>query len=121
MKPPAVVRSVGRSFTHKVAVYPEVGFFIPNAYRQDVAHRVSIAFQIEGKSNAYGRKCGDFSISLNDPDCNDTRWLAEVTPLIAGELSLGINANMAESAIRKNQGSSSLAGNEGLGLRLVSN
>jgi hypothetical protein len=99
-------------------MYPEVGFFIPNAYRQDVAHRVSIAFQLEGKNNVYGRKCGGFSINLKDPDCSDTRWLAEVTPLIAGELSLGINANMAESVIRKDLGSNSLGGSEGLGLGL---
>jgi hypothetical protein len=115
-KRPAVARSVGRSFTYKGTMYPEVGFFIPNAYRQDVAHRVSVAFQFEGKNNVYGRKCGGLSINLNDPDCSDSRWLAEFTPLITGDLSVGINANMAESLIRQDKGANSPLGNEGLGL-----
>jgi len=118
-KPPAVVRSVGRAFTYGGRLYPEVGFFIPTAFRQDLAHRFTIGFEVDGKTNPYNTgnpRCGGFTINAKDPNCSDSHWLAEFTPLIVGDLSLGVNATMQESIINRDKGSSSYKGGEGLGL-----
>ena|GEM_PF-1670896 len=118
-KPPAVARSVGRAFSYAGKLYPEVGFFIPTAFRQDVAHRFTVGFTVEGKTNPYNlgtNRCSGFSINTSNPNCSDSEWLLEATPLIVGDISLGINATMAESIIKQDQGSDSFKGGEGLGL-----
>lgn len=118
-KPTAIARSVGRAFSYGGVLYPEVGFWVPTAFRQDVAHRGTLTFQIESKTNPYNigtNRCGGWRVDTSNRNCSDSRWLAEFTPLILGDFSLGVNANMAESIINRDTSSSPLAGGEGLGL-----
>ena len=118
-KPQAIARSVGRAFSYGGVLYPEVGFWVPTAFRQDVAHRGTLTFQIESKTNPYNigtNRCGGWRVDTSNRNCSDSRWLAEFTPLIIGDFSLGVNANMAESIVNRDTSSSPLAGGEGLGL-----
>jgi len=118
-KPQAIARSVGRAFSYGGVLYPEVGFWVPTAFRQDVAHRGTLTFQIESKTNPYNigtNRCGGWRVDTSNRNCSDSRWLAEFTPLIIGDFSLGVNANMAESIVNRDTSSSPLAGDEGLGL-----
>jgi len=96
-KPPAVVRSVGRAFTYGGRLYPEVGFWVPTAYRQDVAHRVSITYAYRGSPGDVN--CSGLRTPVAAASCTDTFWFAEATPLIAGPVSVGVNYSQQESVI----------------------
>jgi len=80
----AIARSVGRDFSYGGVLYPEVGFWVPTAFRQDVAHRGTLTFQIESKTNPYNigtNRCGGWRVDTSNRNCSDSRWLAEFTRL----------------------------------------
>ena len=113
-KPPAVVRSVGRAFTYGGRLYPEVGFWVPTAYRQDVAHRFSITYAYRGSAGDV--RCSGLRTPIASSTCTDTFWFAEATPLIAGPVSVGINYSQQESVINADPNARyGISGSEGLG------
>ena len=97
-KPPAVVRSVGRAFTYGGRLYPEVGFWVPTAYRQDVAHRFVLTYQLLGNpTSAQSKDAPTWNEYWNT--YSDGQYQAEFNPLIAGPISAGITFSQQESFV----------------------
>ena len=97
-KPQAIARSVGRAFSYGGVLYPEVGFWVPTAFRQDVARRFVLTYQLLGNPTNTG--------SLDAPNWNDFwnvysdgQYQAEFTPLIMGPISAGITFSQQESFV----------------------
>ena len=113
-KPQAIARSVGRAFSYGGVLYPEVGFWVPTAFRQDVARRFSITYGYRGSPG--DKSCSGIRTPIQSPSCTDTFWFAEATPLIVGPISLGINYSQQESVINSDTNAKyGLSGSEGLG------
>ena len=93
--PAAIARSVGRAFIYGGFIYPEVGFWVPTAFRQDVARRFVLTYQLLGSPSNTGVKD---SPSWNEfwNTYSDGRYLAEFNPLIVGPVSAGITFSQQE-------------------------
>ena len=97
-KPQAIARSVGRAFSYGGVLYPEVGFWVPTAFRQDVARKFVLTYQLLGNPTNTG--------SPDAPSWNefwntysDGQYQAEFTPLIMGPISAGITFSQQESFV----------------------
>lgn len=97
-KPQAIARSVGRAFSYGGVLYPEVGFWVPTAFRQDVARRFVLTFQLLG--NPTNTLVPD-SPNWNDfwNSYSDGQYQAEFTPFIMGPVSAGITFSQQESFV----------------------
>jgi hypothetical protein len=97
-KPQAIARSVGRAFSYGGVLYPEVGFWVPTAFRQDVARRFVLTYQLLGNPTNTGSPDAP---SWNDfwNAYSDGQYLAEFNPLIVGPVSAGITFSQQESFV----------------------
>lgn len=97
-KPQAIARSVGRAFSYGGVLYPEVGFWVPTAFRQDVARRFVLTYQLLG--NPTNTSSPD-SPSWNEfwNAYSDGQYQAEFNPLIVGPVSAGITFSQQESFV----------------------
>ena len=113
-KPTTIARSVGRAFSYGGVLYPEVGFWVPTAFRQDVAKRFSITYAYRGSPGDVS--CSGLRSPVASASCTDTFWFAEATPLIAGPVSVGVNYSQQESVINADLNARyGISGTEGLG------
>jgi hypothetical protein len=111
-----IFRSASRSITYGGMIYPEMGFWIPSVFRQDAQHIVTLTFQILGNPTNTGTpdRC-DWS------ECADSQYLAELTPLITGPVSLGINYSQQESFLGSRSDGSWEQGGQALGFQIKGN
>ena len=95
---PPLFRSVSRNITYGDTLYPEMGFWIPSVFRQAEDYRFTFTYQLLGNPTN-----GATSDWCNWEDfwniCSDGQYLAEVTPLIWGPLSVGVNYSQQESFV----------------------
>ena len=95
-KPAAIARSVGRAFSYGGVLYPEVGFWVPTAFRQDVARRFVLTYQLLGNpTNTDSKDSPSWNEFWNV--YSDGQYLAEFNPLIVGPVSAGITFSQQES------------------------
>jgi hypothetical protein len=95
-KPAAIARSVGRAFSYGGVLYPEVGFWVPTAFRQDVARRFVLTYQLLGNpTNTSSPDAPNWNNFWNT--YSDGQYLAEFNPLIVGPVSAGITFSQQES------------------------
>ena len=92
---PLPFRSVSRSIAYGDTLYPEMGFWVPSAFRQSEDYRFTFTGQLLG--NPTNGTTPDW---CNWEDfwskCSDSQYLLEVTPLIAGPISVGLNYSQQE-------------------------
>lgn len=97
-KPQAIARSVGRAFSYGGVLYPEVGFWVPTAFRQDVARRFVLTYQLLGNpTNTSSPDAPNWNDFWNT--YSDGQYQAEFTPLIMGPISAGIIFSQQESFV----------------------
>ena len=89
-------RSVSRNLVYGDTLYPEMGFWIPSTFRQAEDYRFTFTTQLLGNptSTAAPDWC-DWEAFWNS--CSDGQFFAEVTPLVWGPVSLGVNYSQQES------------------------
>jgi hypothetical protein len=93
-----IARSVGRAFSYAGALYPEVGFWVPTAFRQDVARRFVLTYQLLGNpTNTSSPDAPNWNDFWNV--YSDGQYLAEFNPLIIGPISAGITFSQQESFV----------------------
>ena len=117
---PPPFRSVSRNITYGDALYPEMGFWIPSMFRQAEDYRFTFTYQLLGNPTNDG-----MPDSCNWEDfwnkCIDGQYLAEVTPLIWGPLSVGVNYSQQESFVGSRADGSFDQGGQAVGFQVKSN
>lgn len=117
---PPSFRSVSRNITYGDTLYPEMGFWIPSVFRQAEDYRFTFTYQLLG--NPTNGITPDW---CNWEDfwtkCSDGQYLAEVTPLIWGPLSVGVNYSQQESFVGGRADGSFEQGGQAVGFQVKSN
>lgn len=117
---PASFHSVSRNITYGETLYPEMGFWIPSAFRQSADYRFTLTYQLLGNPTNEGAPdwCNwdDFWNK-----CSDGQYFAEITPLIWGPVSLGLNYSQQESFVGDRADGSFEQGGQALGFQVKGN
>lgn len=117
---PAPFHSVSRNITYGETLYPEMGFWIPSAFRQSADYRFTLTYQLLGNpTNTSTPDWCNWEDFWNG--CSDGQYMAEVTPLIWGPASLGINFSQQESFVGDRADGSFEQGGQALGFQVKSN
>ncbi|QNI57153.1 hypothetical protein SynBIOSU31_00242 [Synechococcus sp. BIOS-U3-1] len=117
---PLPFRSVSRSIAYGETLYPEMGFWVPSAFRQSEDYRFTFTGQLLGNpTNGSTPDWCNWEDFWNG--CSDSQYLLEVTPLIAGPISIGLNYSQQESFLgERSDGDFDQAG-QAFGFALKSN
>jgi len=117
---PPTFRSVSRNITYGDTLYPEMGFWIPNMFRQAEEYRFTFTAQLLGNpTNSGVPDWCNWEDFWNK--CSDGQFLAEVTPLIWGPLSVGVNYSQQESFVGGRADGSFEQGGQAVGFQVKSN
>ena len=113
-------RSVSRNVVYGDTLYPEMGFWIPSTFRQAEDYRFTFTTQLLGNptNNSTPDWC-DWEDFWNV--CADGQFFAEVTPLVWGPVSLGLNYSQQESFLGSRSDGSFEQGGQAVGFQLKSN
>lgn len=117
---PLPFHSVSRNITYGETLYPEMGFWIPSVFRQSEDYRFTFTYQLLGNpTNGNAPDWCNWEDFWNK--CSDGQYLAEVTPLIWGPLSVGVNYSQQESFVGNRADGSFEQGGQAVGFQVKSN
>ena len=112
--------SASRSVVYGETMYPEMGFWIPSAFRQAKDYRFTFTGQLLG--NPTNTKASDWCNWKDFWDrCSDGQFFAEVTPLIWGPSSVGVNFSQQESFLGDRSDGSFDQGGQAVGFQVKTN